>query len=79
MTTLPRQPQEQSEATRPASGDVVIAPGLSVHLYGNRVGIFCSRIDSARGFVEMPLRDLLAIVSYFSEGGAGRVVIDPKD
>lgn len=45
--------------------DVVISNGLSVHFFGKTVGIYSTRIQSGRGFAELPVSDLQALVDYF--------------
>lgn len=75
MSDAPRsagRPSRPAERT-PSSTDVVVAPGLSVHVFGKRVGIYSDRLDPGRGFVEMPLRDFVALVSFF----AGRLGGEP--
>lgn len=46
--------------------DTVIAPGISVHVFGKTVGIYCERIESGRGFAELPLSDFQALIRHFS-------------
>lgn len=45
--------------------DAVISPGLSVHFYGKTVGLYSSRLKVGKGFTEMPVTDLIAIVKFF--------------
>lgn len=58
---------DEREAQRSTTGDVVIAPGLSVHIYGKRVGLFCERIEAGKGFAELPLRDFVALIRHFAK------------
>jgi len=53
-----------------ANVDIVVMPGLSIHIFGDVVGIYSNRIDAGRGFVEMPIGDLAAIVTYLSSENA---------
>lgn len=46
--------------------DIIVAPGLSVHLIGTNAGIYCNRLMPGKGFAELPVADLLAIVERFS-------------
>jgi hypothetical protein len=63
--------------------DIVIRPGLSVHVYQGVVGIYSDRMDSGRGFAELPSADFRALVEYFSRVGslprsiASPVLVDP--
>jgi hypothetical protein len=45
--------------------DIVIAPGISVHIFGGTVGIYCDRMEAGRGFAEMPLSDFQALLRHF--------------
>jgi hypothetical protein len=48
------------------ASDVVISSGLSVHVFGDTVGIYSKRIEAGRGFAEMPVSDMLALMSFFA-------------
>lgn len=50
--------------------DVVLCPGLSIHFFGKTVGIYSTRIQAGRGFAELPLSDLQALVDYFKTSPA---------
>jgi hypothetical protein len=46
--------------------DAVISPGLSVHHFGSSIGVYCDRLDASKGFVEIPIKDLIALVDFFT-------------
>ena len=46
--------------------DAVISPGLSVHHFGSSIGVYCDRLDASKGFVEIPIKDLIALVEFFT-------------
>ncbi|MES2939395.1 MAG: hypothetical protein V4864_17035 [Pseudomonadota bacterium] len=48
------------------ASDAVITSGLSVHVFGNTVGIYSQRIEAGRGFAEMPVSDMLALMRFFA-------------
>lgn len=56
----------EKDVQLPVKGaDVVLRPGLSVHVYGSVVGVYCARLHAGKGFVELPSSDLQAIVEHF--------------
>ena len=78
--SVPRRPARQAARPTdptPNSTDVVVAPGLSVHVFGKRVGIYSDRLDPGRGFVEMPLRDFVTLVSFFAAKLDGELLLAP--
>jgi hypothetical protein len=48
------------------ASDAVISSGLSIHVFGNTVGIYSQRIEAGRGFAEMPVSDMLALMRFFA-------------
>lgn len=69
MSTLdklqPRSALEGMGQSAIRGTDVVIANGLSVHFFGKTVGIYSTRVQSGRGFAELPVTDLQALIDYF--------------
>lgn len=51
--------------TAAKDSDTVIKPGLSIHFIGETVGIYCHRMQCGKGFAEMPVSDLRALIDYF--------------
>lgn len=56
--------------------DAVISHGLSVHFYGKTVGLYSSRLKVGKGFTEISVTDLLAIVKFFSSEPAAAKLAD---
>lgn len=61
---------------QPMSCDTVIVPGLSVHVFDDTVGIYSNRIEASRGFAELPLADLVALIAFFARPES-RGLLDP--
>lgn len=61
-----RNGPDASQQTQPGS-DVLVAPGLSIHFFGENIGIYSSRIVPGKGFVEMPASDLRAIARHLCD------------
>ena len=59
----PHSPPDELSRQR----DLIVSPGLSVHLYGTLVGIYGNCIDAGQGFVELPAADLISILQFFNE------------
>jgi hypothetical protein len=57
---------EAASSSLESSRDMLVRPGLSVHVYPGVVGIYSNRIDSGRGFVELPSADFLALLEFFT-------------
>jgi len=57
-----------------AAADYALAPGLSLHLFGGRAGLYGTRIESGRGFAEMPAQDLLTL-HRFLQGDEGQQLV----
>lgn len=54
------------DAAPETDADVMVRPGLSIHFVGPNAGIYCHRLMPGRGFAELPVEDLAAIVDRFS-------------
>ena len=73
MTTPPSNENQMNLAAgldMRHESDAVIAPGLSVHFYGKTVGLYSSRLKVGKGFTELPVSDLIAIVDFFKSAPA---------
>lgn len=55
--------------------DVVIASGLSVHFFGKTVGIYSTRLQSGKGFTELPIADLQELIEYFRTPDAQNLLV----
>ena len=56
------------------SADYALAPGLSLHLFGGHVGVYGARIESGKGFAEMPAQDLLTLCRFL-QGEEGQQLV----